>query len=70
MTLKELIANLEESFNGSRELDDEIAIALGWQRKVLRGAGLVWYAPESEHPIPVSLHYTTSLDAALKAMKP
>lgn len=68
--LSALIARLEAAEVGSRELDAEIARAMGWEVHNARRNGL-WVVPFGEHDTcdPEAMfalgNYTTSLDAAL-----
>lgn len=63
-TVEDVIIRLEAASEGSRALDDDIAIAIGWERIPFGDAGLVWRAPDREIRA-VSLRYTESIDAAL-----
>lgn len=65
----DLIARLESAAEGSRELDRDVAEAVGWERKALamdsddywRTGDMSWTREDHEHPP----QFTTSLDAAL-----
>jgi hypothetical protein len=62
MTLSELFAKLEEAEEGSRELSNTIAEAVGWERNDARS--FVWKSTDglAHHTAP---DFSRSLDAAL-----
>lgn len=65
MTLSDLLGKLEEASEGSRELDAEIAMAVGWWRDC-SGLPPVWFTPDGERAIRNEPpHFSDSLDAAL-----
>ena len=64
MTLPELSRRVSESTGQSRELDGEVARAIGWSTFMFGGAGLCWKDAAGEiFPCPPS--YTASLDAVV-----
>jgi hypothetical protein len=69
-SIQKLIERLEKASGDSRELDRDIAIAAGWERKVVsqneddywrKGEFFSWSREDSEHPP----YFTSSIDAAL-----
>ncbi len=64
MTPEELIAELEQAAEGSRELDIDIHKALGWELAPPE-AGCTWWNTNGDTFNGDTPHYTTSLDAAL-----
>lgn len=63
--MNDLVDRLESSVKPSRELDGEIAKAIGWSTFMFGGAGLCWKTPDGEIE-PVPPRYTESIDSALK----
>ena len=62
-----LITRLEALTGPSREVDAEIAKAVGWTTFMFGGAGLCWKDPAGRvHAVPP--HFTGSIDAALTLM--
>ena len=54
MTNAALIAKLESAKEGSRELSDEVLMALGWQRRPIQITGVYeWYRTGGDHYIGV-----------------
>lgn len=62
-----LAERIEQATEPSRELDAEIALAVGWTYR-LRGDGHCWFPPNSKYPWEHEMDappFTASIDAAL-----
>jgi hypothetical protein len=62
MTLSDLIQRLAEATEGSRELDEAIALQCGWVRKDVKH-DFKWLAPNGQLFL-IAPHFTASLDDA------